>query len=210
MSRLVPIVTFDDPELLLREPSGRPSEIASIVRRDGYRDRNAEWIERLEEVRPLVRSTFARGWKVLGEHTTLKLLAWEIPTEERFSTLSDHDTMDPEEFFENARAMQLRAYPPSEGLDSLLIRNNAYAFDTAGAKWIALNPSIARRLGWLPRADQPLAWVDGAGKMMVKTIWWTDGAMDHSPPSFDDEVGEGWLVVASPEAYEAITSRVQR
>lgn len=207
VSRLVPIVTFDDPELLLREPSGRPSEIASIVRRDGYRDRNAEWIERLEEVRPLVRSTFARGWKVLGEHTTLKLLAWEIPTEERFSTLSDHDTMDPEEFFENARAMQLRAYPPSEGLDSLLIRNNAYAFDTAGAKWIALNPSIARRLGWLPRADQPLAWVDGAGKMMVKTIWWTDGAMDHSPPSFDDEVGEGWLVVASPEAYEAITSR---
>jgi hypothetical protein len=103
--------------------------------------------------------------------------------------------------------MQLRTYPLSEGVDLLVIRNNAYTCDIAGAKWIALNPSIARWLGWQPRADLPLAWVDGAGRMMVETIGRTDGAMQHNPPSLDDEVGEGWLVVASPEAYEAIMSQ---
>ena len=39
---------------------------------------------------------------------------------------------------------------------------------------------------------------------MVETIWWTDGAMEHHPPSMNDEVAEGWLLVASSDAYEAI------
>lgn len=41
--------------------------------------------------------------------------------------------------------------------------------------------------------------------LMVETIWWTDGTTQHYPPSMEDEVAEGWLVVASSDAYEAIT-----
>ena len=43
---------------------------------------------------------------------------------------------------------------------------------------------------------------------MVETIWWTDGAMQHHPPSMDDEVAEGWLLVASPDAYEVIVREI--
>jgi hypothetical protein len=39
---------------------------------------------------------------------------------------------------------------------------------------------------------------------MVESVWWVDGLVDESPPHFEDEVGEGWLVVASAEAVSAI------
>jgi hypothetical protein len=34
------------------------------------------------------------------------------------------------------------------------------------------------------------------------------GGVGQSPPYFDDEVGEGWLVVASQAAWDAITSQL--
>jgi hypothetical protein len=39
---------------------------------------------------------------------------------------------------------------------------------------------------------------------MVESIWWADGPFEASPPHVDQEVGQGWLVVASPEALAAI------
>jgi hypothetical protein len=42
---------------------------------------------------------------------------------------------------------------------------------------------------------------------MVESVWWVDGLVDESPPHFEDEVGEGWLVVASAEAVSAIEAR---
>jgi len=43
---------------------------------------------------------------------------------------------------------------------------------------------------------------------VVESIWWTDGCIEQSPPHFDDEVGEGWPVVASQVAWDAITSQI--
>jgi hypothetical protein len=43
---------------------------------------------------------------------------------------------------------------------------------------------------------------------MIESVWWLDGLIDQSPPHLDNEVGEGWLVVASQEAWEAIKSRI--
>ena len=39
---------------------------------------------------------------------------------------------------------------------------------------------------------------------MVESIWWTDSLVGQAPPHFDDEVGEGWLVVASQVAWDTI------
>jgi hypothetical protein len=43
---------------------------------------------------------------------------------------------------------------------------------------------------------------------MVESIWWADGFTGHFPSHFDDEVGEGWLVVASQAAWDAIKSQL--
>ena len=39
---------------------------------------------------------------------------------------------------------------------------------------------------------------------MVESIWWQDGPMDRQPPRSNEATGEGWLVVASPEAQISI------
>jgi hypothetical protein len=43
---------------------------------------------------------------------------------------------------------------------------------------------------------------------MVESLWWADGFVGHFPPHVDDEVGEGWLVVASQAAWDAIKSQL--
>jgi hypothetical protein len=70
----------------------------------------------------------------------------------------------------------------------------------------ALNPLLARQLGWRP-SEGLLAWEDGDGRRMCWSIWWRDGHRDHRPPSFDDLVGEGWIVVATPEALRQLQDR---
>jgi hypothetical protein len=204
VSRLAPILTFDDADLLLQQPLKRPREIACISRGDDNRGDNREWIERIEEVRAIVRSNLNDGWVVIGEFTTLKLLEREVPTEQRFSRLSLHESHSTRDFFQNIPAIAIENYPALDSFSSLIIRNHVYTYDTAGSDWLAFNPSIARRLGWRPSDEHPLAWVDSSGNSLVETIWWTDGMMHHQASSWDDEVGEGWLVAARPHAYETL------
>jgi hypothetical protein len=39
---------------------------------------------------------------------------------------------------------------------------------------------------------------------MVESVWWSDGLLGQSPPHPGVEVGEGWLVLGSKSAWEAI------
>lgn len=41
---------------------------------------------------------------------------------------------------------------------------------------------------------------------MVETLWWQFGGFQRMPPHNRDQVGEGWLVLASPEAIEVLTA----
>jgi hypothetical protein len=63
-------------------------------------------------------------------------------------------------------------------------------------------------------------WLDWTldGQPAVRSLWWRSGYLRWNPYSEDDEVGEGWLVLGSPElvelraggwelAYEVCTSR---
>ena len=42
---------------------------------------------------------------------------------------------------------------------------------------------------------------------MVESIWWVEGLLEQSFPRYDNEVGEGWLVLARPEALSLIIGR---
>ena len=42
---------------------------------------------------------------------------------------------------------------------------------------------------------------------MVESLWWLDGPVEQSPPHLHNEVGEGWLVVASQSAWKIIESQ---
>ena len=203
------LLTFDDPVLLFIEPVQRPAEVAPIPREE--RKRKEEWIEQIEEVRQILRHRLENGWRVIAEKTTLKKLEWGVPTETRCSVVSASDPASPaEEVLTKVPASQIGAYwgvNTSAEARSLAIQNNAFMYDTIGANWLGFNPELARDLGWNPGAEGMLSWENGSGQILAKTIWWTDGALQHHSPPFDDEIGEGWLVVVSPEAWAALNSR---
>lgn len=118
-----------------------------------------------------------------------------------------------EELFTKVLASQIDAYWDMDiraTARSLAIRNDAFMYDTIGANWVAFNPIVARDLGWRPGTEGMLSWEDGSGWTLAKTIWRTDGAIQHHPPSLHDEIGEGWIVVASPEAWEVLNRRFTR
>ncbi len=48
--------------------------------------------------------------------------------------------------------------------------------------------------------------MDDAGDVMVESVWWCDGLLPR-PYQRDTEVGEGWLVLATPAAMEQVLDR---
>jgi hypothetical protein len=44
-------------------------------------------------------------------------------------------------------------------------------------------------------------WVDANGQTMVESLWWNDGDFLSSRRYSGEQVGEGWLVLASQDAF---------
>jgi hypothetical protein len=70
-----------------------------------------------------------------------------------------------------------------------------------------LNPAIAYSLGWKPSQQGLFAWQDGDGNKMVESIYWRQGNTDGWDYS-RQETSEGWIVIASREAYGLIQDLV--
>ena len=85
----------------------------------------------------------------------------------------------------------------------LIVLNSERQLEGPQYRWAALNANFARALGWHPSAEEPLCWKDATGATTVKSIYWRDGWIWLEPPSFES-LGEGWLVLATPEAVDAI------
>jgi len=117
---------------------------------------------------------------------------------------------DFEQPFERVVNLLIEEYPGmrADVLPShLIIRRDAYGYESPAENWLALSPVIGNQMGWRSAEDGLFRWVDAAGRMMAESVWWIDGPIGQAPPHFKDEVGEGWLVVASDEAWEALMSR---
>lgn len=98
-------------------------------------------------------------------------------------------------------------YPDLSGSDRLLtliVYGNPLQVAIGGTEWLAFNPAVAARLGWTFSDEGLFRWVNAERKTMVESIWWQDGPMDRQPPRSNEVTGEGWLVVASPEAQISI------
>lgn len=74
---------------------------------------------------------------------------------------------------------------------------------------LTICPLWLRRLGWHPHVDNWLVFVDKAGEVVAKIVWWRDGG----PVDIDDDViwGEGVYVSLTPSGraqVEAIASQL--
>ena len=208
-----PLRTYD-PGMVLKDPSHRPPNIAALLGLE-FMDDVGKWADAVDEALEHTNWTPNCDFVVLAEITIVaKRWPWESPRETRFSVLepvasSSFPTgRDPDELYgtvTNRTINEYKTLSQSQNYHPLAIRNVAPGYYSPGADWIAFNPAIARNLGWSLATDGMFRWVDSDGATKVESIWWVDGLVGLSASAHSsEEVGAGWLVLASQSALEQI------
>ena len=211
LKNLAPVCIYCDPQMMLISPVARPAfvppmsggqqEIGSPMLAIGHNETNRLNLWASDDL------------VILGELTEMKRLEWEVPTVIRQSVVSASKPPadDPESFFYRKihrlvgqyPLMKIEASPPP-----LVIHYEGLRSDFQSLRWLAFNPELARELGWSSKSDELFGWEDENGNLMVHSVWWQDGLLQTPPPKFHDEVGEGWVVLATTEALERVQEHI--
>lgn len=91
----------------------------------------------------------------------------------------------------------------NEDPELILIREGYLIPCSRNQIWLAFNPACAKMLGWRLSKDGMFVWVDTSGNKMVESVYWESGNTFYRNRS-NQEVGDGWLVLASEQAIEAL------
>lgn len=198
-----------------KEPAIRPSAVVPLKNFELFSKKD-EWVEQRAMAFENVATSLDTGYSVVGERSRFKAWDWSVPTEYRFSMACHPDwpctneLRDAFDFFPYKSIWNASEYPNLHGMDkfpALIVYGYSRQVAIGGAEWLAFNPAFATNLGWSLSDEGLFRWVNAEGLTMVESIWWQDGPMDRQPPRSNEVTGEGWLVVASPEAQLSILDR---
>lgn len=90
-------------------------------------------------------------------------------------------------------------------LNLICERENWFRQFSEKAKFIAMNPQFADKLGWHLSAEGLFAWDDSHGERMVESVYWRQGNTNYRNYMMS-EASEGWIVIATARAMEQIRS----
>ena len=203
-----------DPKMVLEQPSRRPAKIRRATE-TALGEKAGDWVQNVDNA---LSSTdwIPDGQRiVVAEATNLTIRKdRRSMTETRYSVLDTGNLTrrqleeNPESMFVEVVRRHISEYPSLleySGRFVLVLRHTADWVDSPGGNWLALNPAIAISLGWSIAEDGIFRWVNDQGHVMVESTWWMDGRpMLHADGLPGDEVGEGWLVLASESALGQI------
>lgn len=199
-----------DPSLVLHLPAQRPTEIPEMMdERLSYGD---QWLAGLDLAFSHLLERTQDGRIVLAQEVHLANPVWADRREKSLTQFAFEGVVLPESegpFFATLTAALVRHYPRSgEGgrHPPVVLRNIPVCLEGSGGEWLALNPYVGEELGWRIAEEGWFRWEDSKGMSMVETVHWVDGPVDVSP-FVDSEVGEGFMVLMSPEAAKQIVSR---
>lgn len=201
VAKLWPV--YED-ELLQRRPQRRPPTVrAAVPWEDRQRDYD-DWIGRVADgEQRLARNV--DGWTVLAELTDLSLCTPALPEERRLQGLVLDEEALPLLWWNGFRIAELRGLKADQPDDRLVIAGHP----ARAADWLSLHPAAATACGFTADPDDPLAWrLDG--ELAVRAIWWRSGSTTWRPNSHQDEVGEGWLLVATDAAVARLRAAYPR
>jgi hypothetical protein len=201
-----------DPSLTLRRAQPRPTEIVPIEGLNEYGNARSGWVEAVAGASPRFTRSID-GHTVIGEETTLKRLAWEQPiihVESGCVTSPPGGDAQPWAHYSRTSVEEYPRLGRRNDANHLVVVKEYDGRDNDCSRWIGLHPAVGRLLGWIPTQAGFLRWADVHGATMCETVWWKDSSLDHRPPEFDDEVGEGWLVVVSLAGWDAMRKRFPR
>ncbi len=214
---LEPFLIGEDLSLLLVEPAVKPSYIPSMEHIGYEQDSYQAWLEQAIEQENVSRHAAPEDLVVVGAQTKLKLLNWRTPVEihrevvcPAATRIIRQDSGYPSCFYET---ISMTSRYPHLLLDRtpipLVICHLALGTPTRGEDWLALNPEVGRQLGWKPADEGLFRWVDTDGQTMVESLWWNVGDFSSDTGHSDEQVGEGWLVLAKQDAFMQLCRQYQ-
>lgn len=193
-----------DPLLYSIRPLPRPPEIGAIRSNAGRYFKATDW---LHSGSADDTSGECCGAVVLGEFTELDWLNRSQPGEQRTSGTWLDPYAPKQGTIGSTRWWLSEAYPrgisSTAELGSIVIRAWGYEpFVTEGA--LMLHPAVGLQVGWRTDSSGIFRWVDRNGNTMVESMCWKDGARQIEVATDDEEVGEGWLVLATTAGWDRL------
>lgn len=186
----------------------KPDFIQTIKERD-FGGVGNDWLDRIDESKRLSESLldYNENFKILAEYNRVVNLDWGAPTEEYMYQIAVNEDLDKEDSYIfgsvfhqlSSNYHELR----SGGHFIVVIRDHRFNQFDLKSNWIAVNPVLARYLGWEPEPTKLFAWKNSQGELMAESIYWSNGNIQMTPRK-DGEVGEGWFVTVSKNGLQQI------
>jgi hypothetical protein len=194
-----------DPVCLMHEPVPRPPEIAPMAVGEDNDDLDLDAWRAASDGGCEPPTRVAELW-VIAETMTLGYpIRRPALTERRTRVLGGENAKCWTDAVENAvglSADDYADYPPDPEAAGRLVLEREEMPGGPRSRWLAFHPAVARELGWMP-CDGLFAWCDSSGAAMVHSMWWKNGTPITQMGS-EDEIGEGWLVLATDEAMRQL------
>ena len=93
--------------------------------------------------------------------------------------------------------------------EELVVHGREAHSDPPWLDWLALHPSAAARLGWIPDPDKLFAWLGRDGAWRARTLRRARGQLSHQPPA-TAACAEGWQVIISDAGYAELLATFPR
>lgn len=212
-ARLTADLRLCDPALALAEPAPRPGEVPTIETGIWGDDRSDAWLDAASAALASLPDHVGDR-VVLAESSELEAVAAHgTRRERRVSVLcSPADAgRQLDELIPHGGTCRVTDYPESTAgrPGCPVIGHPAGASDENPAgEWVALDPALARSLGWSLSPDGLFRWRDDGDGLMAESVWWQDGPAGMGGHLPEDCLGEGWLVLATPAGWAALRERL--
>jgi len=217
LNRLDPILRFYDPTAYLIQPEKRPPFVGPINRLSKYSIDEEQWLSSVSTLRENSYGFKHGEMIVLAEYTTLAILEQKKPYELRLMTVVSSCEpevqlkKDPADFFNRCNNEYMNSYEeilPEDNDSCIIINNFLLGADSHCCNWLTVNPMLTKELGWHLSSEGLFRWLDAKENLMVESLYWIDGLIDHAPPLLGNEVGDGWLVLASSTACQQMSDHL--
>jgi GTPase SAR1 family protein len=188
----------------------KPEFIQTIKERD-FGGVGNDWLDRIGESERLKESplNYNNNFNIIAEYNQVKNLDWGCPTEEYMYQIAINEELNEEDNYIFGSVFHQLSSNYHEikcgGHFIVVIRDHRFDQFDLKSKWIAINPVLARHLGWVPETTKLFAWKNPQGELTAESIYWSNGNTSMTPCK-DGEVGEGWFVTVSEDGLRQIKS----
>ena len=153
-SRLERAFNSQDYKVSFFKEQPKPSFVQIVKERD-MGGVGTNWLNRISESQRLTESMldYDRDFKVIAEISLVKNLDWGSPTEEYMSQITFNEELKKadEYIFESVfHQLSNNYYNLSGGEDVIILRDHRFSQFNLKSRWIAINPDLAKYLGWEP------------------------------------------------------------